>query len=168
MAEVGGRQVGNNDLGVMAAGAAALVFSFLPYVGVSFKITGVGSTSASINAWHGIAFLGVLLLVAAAGVVAARVFGGVTLPTLPVGWHVVLTALAGIGTLILIVRGLTYGGDTAVLGSSVSAGMRWGGYLLSLAGIAETVFAVMGLRESGESLSFDRGTQGDVPPPATT
>jgi hypothetical protein len=168
MADIGGRQVGTNDLGVMAAGAAALVFSFLPYVGVTFKLAGVGSSGASINAWHGVAFLGVLLLVAAAGVVAARVFGGVTLPTLPVGWHVVLAAAAAIGTLILVWRGLTYGGDANVLGSSVSAGMRWGGYLLSLAGIAETVFAVLAFRESGESLSFDRGTQGDVPPPATT
>jgi hypothetical protein len=167
MANVGGREVNNNDLGVMAAGAAALVFSFLPYVGVSFKIAGIGSTGGSINAWHGIAWLGVLLLVAAAGVVAARVFGGVALPTLPVGWHVVLAAVAGIGTIILLVRGLTYGGDTGVLGSSVSAGMRWGGYLLVLAGIAETVFAVLAMRESGESLSFDRGTP-DAPPPVAT
>lgn len=166
MAEVGGRQVAKNDLGVMAAGAAALVFSFLPYVGVSYKIAGVGSSSASINAWHGIAFLGVLFLVAAAGVVAARVFGGVTLPTLPVGWHVLVAALAVLGSVLVIVRGLTYGGDASGFGSSVSAGMKWGGYLLALAGIVESVFAVMALRESGESVSFERGTT-DTPPPAT-
>jgi hypothetical protein len=167
MASLGGRDVGTNDLGIMAAGAAALVFSFLPYVGVSFKITGIASSSASINAWHGVAFLGVLLLVAAAGIVAARVFGGMTLPALPVGWHVILAGLAGLGTVILLVRGLTYGGDAAALGTSVSAGMRWGGYLLCLAGLAETVFAVLALRASGESLSFDGGATG-TPPAATT
>jgi hypothetical protein len=163
MATVGGRQVGNNDLGVMAAGAAALVFSLLPYYGLSYKVAGSGF-SASFNAWHGYATIGMLLIIAAAGVVAARVFAGVELPTLPVGWHVIVAALAGLGTFLVILRALTYP-HISVPGGSY--GVKWGGYLLFLAGIVETVFAVMALRESGESVSFDRGTP-DAPPPATT
>lgn len=139
MTEIAGRQVARNDLGVMAAGAAALVLSFLPYVGVSYKIQGVGSASASINAWHGAALLGLLLV----------------------------TAAAIVGTGLLLLRGLTHGGDVNAFGSSVSAGLRWGGYFLVLAGIVESVFAVMALRESGESVSFDRGAT-DTPPPAAT
>jgi hypothetical protein len=168
MATVGGRQVDNNDLGVMAAGVAALVFSFLPYVGASYKVSGLGGGSVHVNAWHGAALLGLLLLVAAAAVVAVRVFTDVTLPALPVGWHVLVAAAAGLGTLIVLVRGMSYGGDSfSGFGTSVSAGMRWGGYLLVLAGIAETAFAVLALRASGESMSFDRGTP-DAPPPDAT
>ncbi|MBK5306217.1 MAG: hypothetical protein JJD92_05965 [Frankiaceae bacterium] len=161
MTEIAGRQVARNDLGVMAAGAAALVFSLLPYYGLSYKVAGA-DFSASFNAWHGYATLGMLLLVAAAGVVAARVFGGVTLPTLPLGWHVIVAGLAGLGTFLVILRALTYP-HIDVPGGSY--GVKWGGYLLFLAAIAETVFAVMALRDSGESVSFDRGTT-DTPPPA--
>lgn len=162
MANVGGREVNNNDLGVMAAGAAALIFSFCPYWGVSYK--GLGGLGGSISAWHGLALLGVLMILAGAGIVAARVFGGATLPTLPVGWHVIVAGLAGLGTIIVLVRGLTY---PHASGAGASVGMKWGGYLLVVAGIAETVFAVMALRDSGESVSFDRGTP-DAPPPAAT
>ncbi|MCW2572914.1 MAG: hypothetical protein JWO88_2972 [Frankiales bacterium] len=163
MATVAGRQVETNDLGVMGAGAGALIFSLLPYYGLSYKISGVGGFSANFNAWHSYALLGILLLVAAAGIVAARVFAGVTLPTLPVGWHVIVAALAGAGALLVILRALTYP-HISVPGGSY--GVKWGGYLLFLAAIAETVFAVIALRESGEPLSFDRGPQ-ETPPPVT-
>src|SRR3982750_1368036 len=97
MATVAGRPVDTNDLGVMGAGAAALLFSFLPYWGFSYSAKSLGGVSASITAWHGFAFLGLLLLFAAAGVGAARVFGGATLPELPVGWHVVVAGAAVLG-----------------------------------------------------------------------
>jgi hypothetical protein len=147
----------------MAAGAAALVFSFLPFWGFSYSAKTLGGLSASISAWHGAVLLGLLMIIAAAGIVAARVFGGVTLPTLPVGWHVIVAALGGLGSLIVILRGLTYPHASLPGGSY---GMKWGGYLLFLAGVVETVFAVMALRASGESLSFDRGAPDT--PPATT
>ena len=163
MAEIGDRQVATNDLGVMAAGAAVLVCSLLPYYGVSYNLGGAGF-SASFNAWHGYAFLGLLLLLGAAGVVAARVFGGVTLPPTPVGWHVIVAGAAGLGMVLVVLRALTYPHATVPGGSF---GVRWGGWLLFLAAIAETVFAVLALRESGERVSFDRGPQ-ESPPPATT
>ena len=163
MANVGGREVNNNDLGVMAAGVAALVFSFLPYWGVSYKGLGTG-LSGSVTAWHGWAFLGLLMILAAAGIVAARVFGGMTLPTLPVGWYVIVAGLAALGTAIVLIRGLTY---PHLSGVGASVGMKWGGYLLVLAGIVEAAFAFMAMRASGETVSFDRGTP-DAPPPAAT
>ena len=94
-------------------------------------------------------------------------FADVKLPELPLGWHVIVAAAAALGTLILLVRGLTYGGDVNAFGNSISAGLRWGGWLLVLAGIAEAAFAVLALRESGESVSFDRSTP-ETPPPAET
>jgi hypothetical protein len=164
MATLAGRQVETNDLGIMGAGAAAFVFSFLPYWGFSYSAKSLGGVSVSITAWHGFALLGLLLLFAAAAAVAARVFGVATLPELPVGWHVLVAGAAALGTLLVIVRAITYP-HLSVLGGSY--GVRWGGYLLFLAAIAETVFAVMALRESGESIAFDRGPQ-ETPPPATT
>jgi hypothetical protein len=161
MANLGGRDVNTNDLGVMAAGVAVFVFSLLPYWGLSGG-NGFGGLNVSITAWHGWALLGVLLLIAAAGVVAARVFAGVTLPPLPVGWHVVVAGLAGLGALLVIIRGFTYPHASF---AGASYGVKWGGYLLFLAAIAETVFAVLALRESGEPLAIDRDT---TPPPATT
>jgi hypothetical protein len=173
MANVGGREVNNNDLGVMAAGVAVLVFSFLPYWGYSVKTQGLGGGSFSISAWHSYATLGLLLLLVAAGIVAARVFAGVTLPQAPIGWHVIVAGLSALGALLVILRGFTIGGsDFSAFGSSVSSGVRWGGYLLMLAAVAQTVFAVMAMRESGESVSFDRGPSAggapDAPPPAAT
>jgi hypothetical protein len=165
MTNVAGRDVQRNDLAVMGAGVAVFVFSLLPYWGFSYNVKGLGGGSASITAWHGMALLGVLLLLAAAGIVAARVFAGVTLPAAPIGWHVIVAGVAAIGTLLVIIRGLTYPHASGLGGSY---GVKWGGYLLFLAAIVETVFAVMAFRESGEALAFDRGTQGDVPPPATT
>lgn len=168
MANVGGREVNNNDLGVMAAGLAALVFSFLPYWGVSYKVKGLGGSSSSVTAWQGYAVLGLLLLFIAAGIVAARVFGGVTLPSAPVGWHVIVAACAVLGTVLVILRALTIDSASySAFGASMSAGVKWGGLLLFLAAIAESVFAFLAFRASGESLSFDRGTP-DAPPPATT
>jgi hypothetical protein len=159
MANVGGREVATDDLGVLAAGLAALVFSFLPYVGSSYKVKGLGGGSSHVNAWHGWSVFGLLLLVVAAAVVAARVFGAVELPALPVGWHVLVAGAAALGTFIVLVRGLSWGGtEFEGVGTSYSSGMRWGGYLLVLAGVAETVFAVRALRASGESLPFDGGT----------
>jgi hypothetical protein len=34
--------------------------------------------------------------------------------------------------------------------------VKWGGYILFLAGLAETAFAILGMRESGERIAFER------------
>ena len=163
MTRLGGRDVNRNDVAVMGAGAAAFVFSLLPYWGFSYDVKGIGGFSSSITAWHGFALLGVLMLLAAAGIVVARVFAGVALPAAPVGWHVIVAGLASLGALLVILRALTYPHASLPGGSY---GVRWGGFLLFLVAIAEAVFAVLAMRESGESISIDRGTTG-TPPPVT-
>ena len=50
MAVIGGRNVGNNDLAVMGAGALMFIDSFLPWYGVS-AITRE-SAAASVSGWH--------------------------------------------------------------------------------------------------------------------
>src|SRR3954451_20614563 len=96
----GVQDINRNDLGVMIAGAVAFIASFLPYWGVSFKgttISGVhvGGGSASVNAWHSYAILGLFLIFAAAIVIAVRPFA--SMPTLPVGLHVLAAGLAALG-----------------------------------------------------------------------
>lgn len=129
------KQAPLHQRGLMIAGGAALLTSFLPYVGF-------GPFRA--NAWHGLALLGLLLLFATAGVTVAQAFGTFTLPKLPGGLELWLAGAAGLGTLLLIIVGFSAGGDG--LGALVV--VQWGGYLLFLAGIAETAFAAMGWHAS--------------------
>ena len=59
------------------------------------------------SAWHSYAILGLLLIFAAAIIGALRVFAGTNLPTLPIGVNLLVLGLAGLGTLLLILRAYT-------------------------------------------------------------
>jgi hypothetical protein len=139
------KQVSRNDKGLIGAGIVAFIASFLPFVGISGNVLGV-HYDAHINAWHGYGILGLFLIFIAAGIAAARVFGGVSLPKLPVGPNVLVAALALLGTLLVFLYGITYGNGTSI---------QWGGWILIIVGIVETVFAVMNFRSSGEKLAWD-------------
>lgn len=151
------KQVNRNDQGIIACGVLAFIFSLLPYYGVTFG----GRIVASANAWHSYAFLGMLLILAAAALVAARVFSNATLPTLPLGMNLIVAGLAGLGTLLVIVRAID-APHVSVAGASL--GIRYGGYLLFIAGIAETVFAVLNFRASGEKVAWNSAAM--TAPPA--
>ncbi len=150
-------KVSRNDKGLIGAGIVVFIASFLPYWGIS-----AGPYSASTNAWTGYATFGLLLLFIAAGIAAARVFGGANLPKLPVGANLVVAALAALGTLLVILRGFTYPHASF---AGASEGVKWGGYILMIAAVVETVFAVMNFRTSGEKLAWD-ATAMNKPAPA--
>jgi hypothetical protein len=139
--------VSRNDKGLIGAGIVAFIASFLPYYGIS-----AGPYSASTNAWTGYATFGLLLIFIATGIAAARVFAGAGLPKLPVGANLLVAALGGLGTLLVILRGFTYPHASFPGGSY---GVKWGGYVLMLAGVVMTVFAVMNFLASGEKLAWD-------------
>jgi hypothetical protein len=120
------------DGGVIALAGAAFVASFLPYVGLSLKIAGLGGFNYTINAWHSFAVLGLLALFAAGAATIAAVFGA-TNPTQRVGFGIGAAVAAGLGTFLILVRGLTYGLDVK---------LQWGGWVLILVGAAETVCAI--------------------------
>jgi hypothetical protein len=155
--------INRNDLAVMIAGVVAFIASFLPYWGITVKSGVPGfSGSSSISAWHSYATLGLLLLFAAAIIIAIKTFA--SLPTMPIGIHVLAAALAAVGTLLVIIRAFTI--DSLDL-PGISAGVKWGAYILFIAGIAETVFALLGMRESGESVPWQQpGSGTSTPPPA--
>jgi hypothetical protein len=139
------KQINRNDQLIIGGGIVAFIASFLPYVGVSYSGFGV-HYDAHINAWHGFALLGLLFIFAAAAITALRVFANTAMPTLPLGINVVIAGLAALGTILVILRALTYDHTS----------IEWGGYVLFIAAIVETVGAVMNFKASGEKLAWDQ------------
>jgi hypothetical protein len=154
-------------IGTIGAGVAVLIFSFLPYYGVSSSVKIGGRSfgaSASVTAWHSYATLAILLLLLAAGLLAARAFGGVRLPETVVSVNFAVFALAALGTLLFLLRSFTLpsGGG----GGLYSYGLKFGAYLVILAALAETACAFLVFRESGEPLPWAAPRPGAVPPTA--
>ena len=163
MAERDLRQLPRNDLGVLAAGALALIVSFFPYYGASAKAGGF-SYSASVNAWHGTALLGMLLVVAAAIVAAIMAFSPDTLPKTALSWNVVVLGLSVLGTVLVIIRSFTL---PSASGPGIDYGLRWGGWLLIIVCIVQSVFAFMRFRDTGEGLPWQRTSAPPASPPAS-
>jgi hypothetical protein len=154
------KSINRNDQVVMVAAVLGFIASFFPFYGAS--VSGLGS--ASVNAWHSYGFLGVLLLIIGGAIIAATVFA--SMPDLPVGAHVAAAASAGLGTLILLLHGLTFSHPTI---PGISWGMKWGAYVIIIVGAVETVFAFLGAKESGEDIpgmsGGSTGTAASPPPP---
>jgi hypothetical protein len=153
------KQINRNDQLIIGGGALAFIASFLPYVGVSFSGFGV-HLEEHINAWHSFALLGLLFIFAAAVIAALRVFANTTMPTLPLGINVLVAGLAALGTVLVILRAVTYDHTS----------IKWGGYVLFIAAIVETVGAVMNFKASGEKMAWDStamskpAAAGEAPP----
>lgn len=145
------QRYGARDLVLVGTGVLAVLLSFLPYYyGVSARIDGLGSFSAHVNAWHSYAVLGLLLIVVATAVAAVRVFAPSSLPSdLPVDADAAVLGLAGLGTLLVVVRGFSMGDGTGTgtfgIGH-ISAGVGWSGWLLFLAAVAQVAVAAVVVR----------------------
>jgi hypothetical protein len=147
------KHVSRNDQGILGAGVVFFLLSFfIPFYGYSGPSFG-GLGNYNVTAWHSYGWLGVLLIIAAAGLVAARVFGNVKLPTLPVGPNLLVAGLAALGTLILLLRGFTY---KTASGGGASIGLKWGAYIDFILAVVVVVFAVLNFRASGEKLAWDQ------------
>lgn len=157
------KQVSRNDKVVVGAGIVALIFSFIPhYYGVSANILGQ-HFSSGVSAWHSYAFLGMLLILVATALAAIAVSGAAQLPKLPIGLNLAVASLAGIGTLLVLIRGLTAGSGG---GPGYSYGLQWSGYIVILAGIVQTVFSVLNARVAGEKLAWDASAMNRPAPAA--
>jgi hypothetical protein len=162
------KQINRNDQAILGAGILFFVLSiFIPFYGYSGPHLAFGG-NYSVSAWHSYGWLGVLLILIAVGIVAARVFGNLSLPKLPIGPNVLVAALALLGTLILFLRGLTYKSASA---GGYSVGLKWGAWVDYILAVVVVVFAIMNMRASGEKIAWDatamnKGTGGAVVPPA--
>jgi hypothetical protein len=153
MARIGGRDVATNDLGLMGGGLLVLISSFLPWYGASFR-----GFSDSVSGWNsGWAWIPILLCIAVAGVVAAREFGGARLPAAgPVGPALLLLAVAGLATLLILLRWLTLPSSDF---PGVDTGPRVGLFLGLIGAIIQTAFAAIAFKASGEALPGGSGGQ---------
>jgi hypothetical protein len=165
------KQIKRNDQVILGAGILFLLLSFFaPFYGVSYHGAGGFGGSASVTAWHSYGFLGVLLIIIAVAIVAYRVFANGALPALPIGPNLLVVAVAGLGTLLLLLRGFTY---KSASGGGYSVGLKWGAWVLYILAIAVVVGAVMNLMGSGEKIAWDPAAMnkgsaapGGVVPPA--
>lgn len=156
------KTVSTNDWGVIGSAVGVLIFSlFGSYVTVTYNDQDLLGDYGGVSAWNSYATLGVLLLMLAGALVAARVFAGVALPDIGVGWNLVAVVAAGLGALLVIARAFTYPD-----GFGLEVGPGWSGYILMLLAIAETVFAVMAFRTSGEQVSWQQHGGGRTTPPS--
>lgn len=165
------KTVGKNDQVALVAGAITVVLTFFPAYAKASVSSGTFSVSQTENAWIEWATLGTLLLIAAFVLVVLRVVVGNVLPDgLP--WNLITAAVAGLGTLILVLYVFTFGGDIPS-GVDASTGPGWSGWILMVAAIVFTVFAFLGFKDSGEKVpEFNKpGTAtppaAQTPPPAT-
>lgn len=148
MPVIAGRNVNNNDLGVMAGGAVVLVFSFFHWFSYGLNIIGVPA-DVSVNGWNSgfLAWLGVLVGIAAAVLVALRVFANVQLPRLQWGWSFIVLAAAGLAAVLILLKLLI----------GYHSGSRGIGLFLSLLGaLVEAGFAYLAFKVSGETLPGGR------------
>jgi len=158
------RQLARNDQLFLGAGVLVFIASFLPWYGVSYNLNFAGiksSGSASINAWHSYATLGLLLLLAATVVAAVTLLAAESLPEIPVSWNVVVMGLSVVGALLVVIRSLNL---PSASGPGASVGLRWGGWVLLIACVAHALLAVIRLRESGEPMPWvHHGTEPHPP-----
>lgn len=167
------KALSKNDQGLLISGAVTVVLLFFPaYVKASVKAkdSGLGGfgASESKNGFVEWATFGTLLLIAAFVIVVLKVVVGNVLPD-GVPWNLVVAALAGLGTIILVLYAFTFGPDVpSSVGDSIdiSTGPGWSGWVLLLAAIVFTVFAALGFRDSGEKLPQANRNGGTTPPPA--
>ena len=142
------KQINRNDQAILGAGILFLLLSFFApfygYTGPTFH----GLGNYSVTAWHSYGFLGVLLIIIAAGIVAARVFGNVSLPPLPVAPNVLVAGLAALGFVILLIRGFSYP-------SGRDVGFEWGAWVLFILAIVIIVFAFLNSKAAGEKIAWD-------------
>ncbi|WP_175648320.1 hypothetical protein [Protofrankia sp. BMG5.30] len=140
MTRIAGRDIPNNDLGILAAGVVLLIASLFNW----FSASGFGVTRGE-NAW-GVGFLaygGVELGLLAAALVAVRVFTRVQLPAVGADWSLIIAAVAGLGTILIFFK-VALGID----GLDRAVGL-WLGFVAS---IAITVFAVLTAVAGGHAL----------------
>lgn len=153
------KSLGINTQGALGAGALTLLFSFFS----SFNTVDLGRFgSAGFSAWHSYATFGLLLIIAGIAIIAVKAFAAESLPT-EVPWSLAALILVGIGTILVILRGLTY----------EVANPGWSGYLVFIGSIALTYFAFASFKESGEKMPEFNKPAGNAPsaggtPPAAT
>lgn|ERR1022692_3239012 len=136
-------QIARYDIGIMIAGAAVVIMSFLPWFSAND-----GFIALSANGWQSkpIAVIAILLCIGVALVVLAQSFSDFRLPgVMKVGAKLLLLLVSVLAVVLIVIRMATFPTQAGVV-SGPGAGL----YLGLVAAIAEAVFAFMAFKVSGE------------------
>jgi hypothetical protein len=156
-----------NDLIVLGSGILVFIAGlFFPWYGVKFTgsaaaLAGIAGGSQTTNAWHGLAALGLVLLLLALLVVAAQVFAGSALPEVPVGYSFIAAGLSVLGALFVIIKSFDLPSASF---PGLSVGLRWGGWVLIILVIVQAAFSVIRALASGESVPWQQSSSAGAPP----
>jgi hypothetical protein len=134
------RSINTIDLAALGAAVFTLFFSFFTaYAQADLGMFG----SVGTNAWTSYAAFAMILILLSGGLLAVLVFASDVLPK-NVPWNLILVAVAGLATLLLILRPITGG-------SGIGPG--WSAFLVWIGALAFVACLALRFRSSGESVS---------------
>jgi hypothetical protein len=135
-----------HDLVAVGAGVLVFVASFLPWYGVKFD-GGVAETgvNGAADAWHGLAGIGVILLLFSAVATAAEPMFGEDRP--PRLMPSVAALLACLGAVFVLVKSFSL---PAPLIPGATTHLEWGGYILLVLVIVEALVSVLRVVHAGD------------------
>ncbi|MGO1562046.1 hypothetical protein CZ771_07575 [Actinomycetales bacterium JB111] len=134
------RSISTIDLAALGAAVFTLFFSFFTaYAQADLGMFG----SVGTNAWTSYAAFAMVLVLLSGGLLAVLVFASDVLPK-NVPWNLILVAVAGLATLLLILRPITGG-------SGIGPG--WSAFLVWIGALAFVACLALRLKSSGESVS---------------
>jgi hypothetical protein len=175
------------DQVVLGAGVLAFILSLFhtftsSVSGPSAALLGSLGSHTHATAWHNWGILGMLFVLAATGVAAARLFAPASVPKLPVGLNLLTLVLSGLGFLCLVIAWFHNSASESFEGIKVSVHLGFFGYLLLLVALGQLVAAFLQFKSSGEVMPDFKAMQankasaapsvappgyGTPPPPAT-
>jgi hypothetical protein len=144
----------------IAFGCGFLVFiaSFLPWYGVTLSGgPAEAGLTGTFNAWHGLAGVGLILLLFSLVATAAEPFLGDAVPALPL--RIGAAVLACVGAALVIIRSFSLP-KVDVPGADVS--LRWGGWVLIVLVVLQAMISVLRVVHAGD-VERDEPVVPDVP-----
>lgn len=135
-----------HDGAAFGCGLLVFVASFLPW----YQVTLAGGPAESgvtgtYDAWHGIAGVGLILLLFSLVVIAAEPFAGDGFP--PLLARLLSALLACVGAALVVARSLKLPG-VDIPGAAV--GLRWGGWVLVVLVVLQAMLSVLRVVHAGE------------------
>jgi hypothetical protein len=135
-----------HDLVAVGAGVLVFIASFLPWYGVKFD-GGVAESgiNGSVDAWHGLAGIGVILLLFSAVATAAEPMLGEDRP--PWLMPAVAALLACVGAAFVVIKSFSL---PSALVPGATVGLQWGGYILLVLVVVQALVSVLRVVHSGD------------------
>lgn len=136
--------VPRRDLVALVCGLLVFIASFLPWYGVSLAGPAESGATGTYNAWHGIAGVGLILLLFSLVVTAAEPY--VSEGAAPRALKLAAAVLAVVGAALVVIRSFDLP-SVDIPGATV--GLRWGGWVLIVLVVVQAVVSVMRVVRAG-------------------